>query len=61
MALFTGQRDGATNDGTYAYTVECTMTTVKIFKGSNNAGASSNFAPTYAKELVIQVICEHTG
>jgi hypothetical protein len=33
-------------DGTYAYAIEIIGTTVKLFKGSNNAGASANFAPT---------------
>jgi hypothetical protein len=33
-------------DGTYAYAIEIIGTTIKLFKGSNNAGASSNFSPT---------------
>jgi len=33
-------------DGTFAYGVEIAGTTVKLFKGSNNGGASSNFAVT---------------
>lgn len=33
-------------DGTFAYALEIIGTSIKLFKGSNNAGASSNFSPT---------------
>lgn len=33
-------------DGTYAYTVECCLDKVTIYRGSNNGAASANFAPT---------------
>src|SRR6266550_1806832 len=33
-------------DGTYAYAVEVIGTSIKLFRGSNNAGATSNFGPT---------------
>lgn len=33
-------------DGTFAYGLECTLDAIKLYKGSNNAGATSNFAVT---------------
>lgn len=33
-------------DGTFAYGVECTLDAIKLYKGSNNGGASANFAVT---------------